>query len=415
MDSIIAAAARALAGGDPLGALDRVALRDDPDAVALRGIAMAQLGDLGRARELLHAAARDYEDRQPLAHARCALAMAEVALAARDLTSVDADVHAAVARLEDDGDWLNAAHGRLLLARRAVLLGLLPEAETELDQLAGLASAMERPEAAPTIWIRIEATASLLRAEIAVRRVQARRARDAFASARASARRAGVSSLCREVDVAEQELQKVAARREVEGSTQDLRLEDVEALMSAPILIADACRRGLSSPRAAVSLASRPVLWKIARLLCESWPQATSRDVLRSEALEAKAANEAWRTRLRVEVGRLRKALSPIATIESADGGYLICPLGVEEVAVLLVPEDSDFGELRALLADGQAWSTSSLALALGMSQRNVQRLLAELEADGRVRSAGKGRAKRWLAGTALASTTAMLLPRFDP
>jgi hypothetical protein len=68
MDSLITAAAQALTAGDPLGALNRVALRDDAPALALRGIAMAQLGDLPRAKQLLRNAARAFGPRAAVAH-----------------------------------------------------------------------------------------------------------------------------------------------------------------------------------------------------------------------------------------------------------------------------------------------------------------------------------------------------------
>src|SRR5277367_6610942 len=85
MDSVISAAARALAAGDPLGALKRVALRNDAPALALRGIAMAQLGDFVRAKALLRRAGRAFGPKEAMARARCVVAEADIALASRDL------------------------------------------------------------------------------------------------------------------------------------------------------------------------------------------------------------------------------------------------------------------------------------------------------------------------------------------
>ena len=135
MDSLITAAARALAAGDPLGALKRVALRDDAPALALRGIAMAQLGDLVRAKALLRSAARAFGPKETVARARCAVAEAEVALASRDLGWSPQALDAARVTLEQHGDRLNAAHARTLEVRRLVLIGRLDQAERALAQL----------------------------------------------------------------------------------------------------------------------------------------------------------------------------------------------------------------------------------------------------------------------------------------
>ena len=110
MDPLISAAARALSAGDPLAALKSVALRDDPPALALRGIAMAQLGDLRRARELLRSAARTFGPKEPVARARCAVAEAEIALVSRDLGGSLQTLKKARAVLEASGDQKNAAH-----------------------------------------------------------------------------------------------------------------------------------------------------------------------------------------------------------------------------------------------------------------------------------------------------------------
>src|SRR4029077_4994563 len=136
MDSLIAAAARALAAGDPLGALNLVALRDDPPALALRGIAMARLGDLVRAKVLLRSAARAFGPKEAVARARCSAAEAEVALVSRDLGWPAKALDAARATLEEHGDRVNAAHARYLGVRRLLLIGHLDEAERRLGELA---------------------------------------------------------------------------------------------------------------------------------------------------------------------------------------------------------------------------------------------------------------------------------------
>src|SRR5271168_2006372 len=135
MDSMITAAARALAAGDPLGALKRVALRDDPPALALRGIVMAQLGEFARAKTLLRNAARAFGSKEAVARARCVVAEAEIALVSRDLGWPVKALDAARATLEAHGDRVNAAHARYLAVRRLLLIGRLDEAERTLAEL----------------------------------------------------------------------------------------------------------------------------------------------------------------------------------------------------------------------------------------------------------------------------------------
>src|SRR5512138_2237664 len=163
MDSLITAAARALATGDPLGALKRVSLRDDAPALALRGIAMAQLGDLVRAKAPLRAAARAFGAGEPVARARCIVALAEVALASRDLTWAAKTLDAARATLEAHGDRVNAAHARQLEIRRLLLIGRLDEAERLLADV----DATRLPPAS-------KATHDLVVAGIAMRRLRAK-------------------------------------------------------------------------------------------------------------------------------------------------------------------------------------------------------------------------------------------------
>src|SRR6266566_3435567 len=191
MDSLITAAARALAAGDPLGALNRVALRDDAPALALRGIAMAQLGDLVRAKALVRSAARAFGPKEAVARARCVVAEAEIALVSRDLGWPAKALDAARATLESHGDRVNAAHARHLGVRRLLLIGRLDEAERRLG-------ALDRALLPPAS----RAAHELAIAGIAMRRLRTRTARAALARAARAALAAGIPALSAEVESA---------------------------------------------------------------------------------------------------------------------------------------------------------------------------------------------------------------------
>jgi hypothetical protein len=403
MDSLIAAAARALAAGDAVGALKRVSLRDDPPALALRGIAMAQLGEHPRARALLRRAARGFGAHEERARARCVVAEAEVALAMRDLRGSPRTLAAACATLEARDDRANALQARLIAARRLLLLGRLQEAAAAL---AGLDARGLPP--------LLAAVAELAAAELALRSLRTAPAQAALGRARAAAERAGVPALLAEVAEARAALDRPAARRVHAGGDQPLRLDEVEALLGSGALVVDACRRGLRAGAAWVSLARRPVLFALARALAEAWPADADRDCLIERAFRTRRPDETHRARLRVEIGRLRALAAPLARIEASARGFVLAPRG-GEVVVLVPPIDGDSASLLALLGDGAAWSTSALALALGDSQRTVQRALVELEAEGRVRSIGRARAQRWLAPPPAGFTTNLLLPAALP
>src|SRR5438093_162387 len=296
MDSLITAAARALAAGDPLGALNRVALRDDAPALALRGIAMAQLGDLVRAKALVRSAARAFGPKEAVARGRCVVAEAEIALVSRDL------------------GWpakaLGAARGQ----------------------------------------------------------------------------------------------------RDEHGAERLLLLEEVEALLASRALVVDACRRVVRDARAVVSLARRPVLFALARALGEAWPGDVPRGTLVARAFRAKLADESYRARLRVEAGRLRTVLRRLAGVSATKRGFALVPRRAREVVVLAPPIEGEHAAVLAFLADGESWSSSALALALGASQRTVQRALDSLAAAGKVQSFGRGRARRWTTPVPGFPTT-LLLP----
>ncbi len=400
MDPLISAAARALSAGDPFGALNRVALRDDPAALALRGIALAQLGDLGRARTLLRRAARRFAPTDVVARARCVVAEAEVALAARDLAWPARVLGAARATLDAHGDRVNAAHAGYLEVRRLVLIGRLDEAEQRLAEL-------DRAPLPPALRTGRE----LLVAGIAVRRLRAKAARAALARAERAAGRAGIPALRAEVHAAAVALAAPAARLIAGGEERLIGLEEVEAVLASGALVVDACRRAVRAGRTVVSLARRPVLFALARALGEAWPGDAPRGVLLARAFGLAQADEWRRLRLRVEIGRLRRLLRALAGVAATKRGFALAPRGTRRVVVLAPPGGGDGAAVLALLADGESWSSSALALALGTSRRTVQRALDALAAEGKVRRAGRGRARRWLAPPMPGFATALLLP----
>jgi DNA-binding winged helix-turn-helix (wHTH) protein len=400
MDSLISAAAHALDGGDPLGALNRIALRDDPPALALRGIAMAQLGDLDRAKVLLRRAARAFGPKEAVARARCAVAEAEVALASRDLAWPAHALDTARLTLEQHGDRINAAHAQHLHIRRLLLIGRLDEAERALDGL----DPSPLPPALRTVH-------ELVIAGIAMRRLRTKPAREALARAVSAVQQAAIPALAAEVESASRLLTTPAARLIAEGNERPLRLEEVEALQASKALIIDACRNVVRRGDTSVSLASRPVLFTLARCLAEAWPEDVSRDALVARAFRAKHADESHRARLRVEMGRLRTMLRKLAKVTATRSGFALEPQRAREVVVLARPVEEEHAAVLAFLADGESWSSSALALALGTSQRTVQRALDQLAADGKVQWFGRGRARRWMMPPMPGFTTTLLLP----
>ena len=403
MESLITAAARALGAGDPIGALKRVGLRDDPPALALRGIAMAQLGDLARAKELLRSAARAFGPKEAMARARCALAEAEIALVSRDLGGAMQALGPAQAVLEAHGDRANAAHAGCLMARQLLLIGRLDESERMLDRL----DVDALPPASRTgYW--------LVAAGIAMRRIRTKSARAALVSAAQAARQTG-PALAAEVARASRALDAPAARLVAREGEKLLELAEVEALIASQALVVDACRTVVRAGASVVPLAGRPVLFALARALAEAWPADASRETLLARAFRARDADESHRARLRVEIGRLRKALSPLADMTATKNGFLLKPRGTQTVAVLAPPREGDHPDVLALLADGEAWSSSALALALGVSPRTVQRALEALAEAGEVECFGRGRARRWTAPNVPGFPTSLLLPASLP
>jgi hypothetical protein len=404
MDSLITAAARALAAGDPLGALKRVALRDDAPALALRGIAMAQLGDFVRAKELLRRARQAFGTRESLPRARCLVAEAEVALASRDLGWPEKALASARLILESHGDLVNAAHARYLEVRRMVLIGRLDEAERMFADFD--------PAPFPPA---LRTAHELVVIGIAMRRLRTKEARAALARAERAARQAGIAALTAEVESVSHVLDTPAARLIAHGEERPLLLEEVEALLASKALVVDACRNVVRDAQTMVSLATRPVLFALARALGEASPGEVTRDVLVARAFGSKFVNESHRARLRVEIGRLRRLLRKMVDIRATQRGFAVTPRGIREVVVLARPLEDEHGSVLAFLADGGSWSSSALALALGRSQRSVQRALDSLAAAGKVQSFGRARARRWITPPIPGFTTTLLLPAPSP
>ena len=400
MDSLITAAARALASGDPLGALKRVSLRDDAPALALRGVAMAQLGDFVRAKELLRKAARAFGSKEVVARARCTVAEADVALSSRDLGWPAKMLDAARSTLEAHGDRLNAGFARYLEARRLLLIGQLDEAERMLADLD--------PSVFPP---PLRTFHELVVAGIAMRRLRTKEARAALGRAERAAHQAGIPALVAEVETASRVLSTPAARLVARGGERLLMLEDVESLLASKAIVVDACRNLVRHASSVVSLARRPVLFALVRALAEAWPEDVPRDVLLARAFGARFVDESHRARLRVEMGRLRRMLRKVAGVSATKRGFALVPQRGREVVVLARPVEEEHGNVLAFLTDGESWSSSALALALGASQRTVQRALDSLASEGKVQSFGQARARRWITPPVPGFTTILLLP----
>lgn len=400
MDSMITAAARALAMGDPLGALKRVALREDAPALALRGIAMAQLGDFARAKTLLRNAARAFGPKEAIARARCVVAEAEIAFASRDLGWPEKALDTARLTLEEYGDRANAAHARYLELRRLLLIGRIDHAERILAKFD--------PAPLPP---PLRAAHELVVAGIAMRRLRTKTAHDALTRAAQAARQARIPALTAEVENAARVLNAPAARLIARGEERELRLNEVETLLASKTFVIDACRYSVRDAHTTVSLAKRPVLFTLARTLAEAWPEDAPRGTLIARAFRTKHADESHRARLRVEMGRLRSVLRALASVSATPEGFALAPRKAREVVVLARPVEEEHAAVLAFLSDGESWSSSALAMALGASQRTVQRALDSLAEAGKVQSFGRGRARRWTTPPLPAFTTSLLLP----
>lgn len=401
MDSLITAAARALATGDPLGALKRVALRDDAPALALRGIAMAQLGDFSKAYKLLRSAAKAFGSKEAVSRARCIVAEAEIALAARDLGLTTNALDIACSTLESHGDHTNAMHGRLLCVRRFLLLGRLDEAERMLSQI----DRMLLVAASRIVY-------DLAVAGIAIRRMQIKSARATLASAERLAREVNIPALRAEVENALRVMNEPVARLlSNNGESRLLMLGDIEKLNASPLLIVDACRHVIRHLNIVVSLATRPLLFALVRALAEAWPDDIPRNTLITSAFRAKHIDESHRVRLRVEIARLRVELRTVANVIATQQGFTLAPRDAQNVVTLAPLVESKHADVLALLSDGETWSSSALSIATGASPRTIQRALDALAIAGKAEPVGRGRTLRWMAPPLLRIPTILLLP----
>jgi hypothetical protein len=244
-----------------------------------------------------------------------------------------------------------------------------------------------------------------------MRRLRTKPARAALARAARAARDAAIPALAAEVESLSLVLNSPAARLMGRGNERLIRLDEVEALLASKALVVDACRHVVRDAGTVVSLAGRPVLFALARALGEAWPGDVPRGTLITRAFRAKHADESHRARLRVEIGRLRAALRTLAGVSATKRGFALVPHDAREVVVLARPVDEEHAAVLAILDDGESWSSSALALALGASQRTVQRALDSLAGAGRAQSFGRGRARRWMTAPVPGFTTTLLLP----
>ena len=399
MDSALETAAQALSVFDPLAALKIVALREDPDALAMRGVAMAQLGDYGASRKLLERAAKAFRPNDSRAGARCLAARGEVSLACRDLADAGRAFDAALRELDAQGDRLNAAFVRVQRVRRLVLMGAVGEA-------AAMLRAIDLEDTPP----RLRATADLVGADIAMRNLDPDGARQALVRARRAARFAAIASLSDEIERAAVDLEVPVARAVREGVEQHVDLDGVTAILRSNDLVVDACRRTIRVGSDVVSLVTRPVLMALAITLASACPHDASRASLVAAAFGGRRVTDSMRARLRVEIGRLRRSIADLADLMPTEQGYALQSRSRAGVVVLLPPAPGETSALLALLRGGESWTTSALATAMGTSQRTVQRALIALHDEGRVEAIGRGRAQRWVARPPEGFATTLLL-----
>lgn len=394
----LGAAARALEAGDVLAALQGVALRDEPVALAIRGVAMARLGDLERARALLKAAGRGFASTDRLAQARCCLAEAEIRLAARDGAWPSQALDEARGIFLEHGDLANALHLRLLETRWLILQGRLDAAEAALVAPVAIRSPM------------LAALRSLLKAHVALRRVQPEEARRIAATAVAKLPPERFEELRAELERVQDLVAAPVARRRIDGELRAVTLDDLAALDRSGALVVDVARFEARQGALKVALASRPVLFALLKALADAWPGDVSRASLIADAFGGRQVDESHRARLRVEMGRLRRALGASCTAASTPGGYRLEPRAGTQVVLLEALVDTRHGALLALLSDGEAWTSGALAEAGAVSQRSVQRGLEALAASGLIRPEGAGRARRWRVEVPDPVTTSLLV-----
>ena len=384
METPLAAAARALSLGDALSALKWLGRRTDAQSRAMRGAALSQLGEFASARAQLRAALRTLGATDGLLRARCLAAEAEIALALGDLRWSAEPVVRAVAELQAAGDARNAAYLQLVAARAALRLGRPADAERLLRHA-------ELAPAAP-----LERTfAELVRVELAAKRSDPALLTSALAIAGAAADRAAIPALISEVARIRDHYEGPTAVISSRGKARTASFCEVCALGRSEDVVIDGGGREVRASGTRVSFARRPVLFEVLRVLAEAWPEAVPRDALIARAFGARRPNESHRIRLRVEIGRLRRVMRPLLGVIAAGPGYALS--ATSEVVLVLPLEESPASRLLSLMHGGEAWRASSLALALDVSERTVQRSLGELESAGKVGPTGNGRGRRWV------------------
>lgn len=389
-------AARALASGEPLRALALAGRDETASGRTLRGIAYAQLGDFELARESLEHVVARTKDRRTRARARAALV--EIDLHTAEPAAVVRAAKDSARELDRLGDARNAAMQRLVVARAEVLLGRLEEARHTVDEVL----AAELPP-------DVRAVASLARAEIAIRSVAAMDARKALARARAFLDEAPNHALARALVALEEELSRPIARMLRDGALRDADLYTIEGASRGDVLLVDTCRRLALAGRVTIPLARRPVLFALLSALARAWPSSVPRDALAARAFDVRRVNESHRMRLRVEIGRLRKAMDGLGAepVATADGYALASG---RDVVVLFPSADDPAAHLALLLGDGAAWSVRSLAEHVGVSKSTAQRVLATLVKSGDVVRTGEGKHVRYVRpGTPIASRMLLL------
>ncbi len=396
IDAELVSAARALASGDPLSALGFVGREGSTLGLTLRGIAYAQLGDYELARESLERALAQSAEPRMRAHARAALV--EIALSTGDPAPAAAAARESAEELERLGDARNAAMQWLVLARAEVLLGHLGEARHVVDTVLKAALAPD-----------VRAVALLAQAEIAIRELVASRARDALASAQEALVEAPNHALARALAALDAELRRPIARISRHGDTLDADLFAIEEVSNGEVLLVDACRCLALGGRVTIPLFRRRVLFALLLSLARAWPASVPRDELAARAFELRRVNATHRARLRVEIGRLRKALEDVgAEPRATEDGYVLA--STRDVALLLPPTDDEAAQIALLLGDGAAWSAQGLAEHAGVSKSTAQRALRALVESGGAIRRGQGRDARYVRpGSPIASRMLLL------
>jgi tetratricopeptide (TPR) repeat protein len=350
----------------------------------MRGAALSQLGEFVGAKAQLRSALRALGPEGGLLRARCLAAEAEIALALGDLRWSAEPVARAVAELQAAGDARNAAYLQLVAARAALRLGRPADAERLLrDARFARAAPLER------------AFAELVRVELAAKRGDPDLLTSSLASAVAAAQRAAIPALISEVARIRDQYEGPSVVITSRGKARTASFSEVCVLRRSADVVIDGRGREVRSSGECVPFARRPVLFEVLRVLAEAWPGTVPRDALIARAFGARRPNESHRIRLRVEVGRLRKVVPPRLGVVALGPGYALSAAG--EVILVMPLEESSASRLLSLLQGGDSWSTSSLALALDVSERTVQRSLGELQSAGKVGSTGNGRRRRWV------------------